>query len=82
MLVKVTVQDILPFTVVLDRGGITTLLLYLLVRLTGRNLSKLSRTWLRFAVVGFFSNAVPFVLFSWGEIHISSALAAILNGTT
>jgi drug/metabolite transporter (DMT)-like permease len=32
--------------------------------------------------MGVVSNALPFVLFCWGEQHIDSALAAILNGTT
>jgi drug/metabolite transporter (DMT)-like permease len=33
-------------------------------------------------VVGLFSNALPFVLFSWGEQYIDSALAAIFNCST
>jgi drug/metabolite transporter (DMT)-like permease len=82
LFMKVAVQEIPPFTLVLGRVGIAALLLYLILRLTGRNLPKLGPIWLRFAVVGFFANALPFVLISWGEIHISSALAAILNGTT
>ncbi|MCB9443604.1 MAG: DMT family transporter [Ardenticatenaceae bacterium] len=32
--------------------------------------------------MGFFAHALPFVLFSWGELHVDSALASILNGTT
>lgn len=82
LFIKIAVQDIPPFTLVLGRVGIAALLLYLILRLTGRNLPKLGRIWLHFAVVGLFSNALPFTLFSWGEIHIASALAAILNGAT
>ena len=82
LFIKVAVEDIPPFTLVLGRVGIAALLLYLVLRLRGRHLPKLGRIWRHFAVVGFFSNALPFVLFSWGEIHIASALAAILNGTT
>jgi drug/metabolite transporter (DMT)-like permease len=37
--------------------------------------------WRHIAVVGLIHNAIPFVLFSWGEQYIDSALAAILNGT-
>ncbi len=82
LFIKVAVEDIPPFTLVLGRVGVAALLLYLVLRLRGRHLPKFGRIWRHFAVVGFFSNALPFVLFSWGEIHIASALAAILNGTT
>ncbi|RMF01016.1 MAG: DMT family transporter [Chloroflexi bacterium] len=56
--------------------------LYLVLRFQGRNLPGPGRIWKNFAVMGFFSNALPFALFSWGEQYIDSALAAILNGTT
>ena len=40
------------------------------------------RIWQHFAFAALFQNAIPFVLFGWGEQYIDSALAAILNGTT
>jgi drug/metabolite transporter (DMT)-like permease len=82
LFIKVAVKDIPPFTLVTGRVGLAAILLYLILRLQGRNLPKFGSIWRHFAVVAFFSNALPFVLFSWGEIHIASALAAILNGTT
>jgi drug/metabolite transporter (DMT)-like permease len=82
LFIKVAVEEIPPFTVVAGRVGIAAFLLYLVLRSQGRRLPPWGRIWRHFAVVGFFSNALPFVLFSWGEIHIASALAAILNGTT
>jgi drug/metabolite transporter (DMT)-like permease len=62
--------------------GLAALLLYVILRLQGGNLPKFGAVWKHFAIVGFFSNALPFVLFSWGEQYIDSAFAAILNGTT
>jgi drug/metabolite transporter (DMT)-like permease len=38
--------------------------------------------WKHFAVMGLTFNALPFVLLSWAQLHIDSALAAIVNGTT
>ena len=38
-------------------------------------------TLLKFLFMGAFNTAVPFVLITWGETLIDSALAAILNGT-
>jgi drug/metabolite transporter (DMT)-like permease len=36
----------------------------------------------KFALMGVFNHALPIVLISWSEKHISSGLAAILNSTT
>jgi drug/metabolite transporter (DMT)-like permease len=82
LFIKVAVGEIPPLTLVTGRVGLAALVLYVILRLQGRNLPRLGRVWKHFAVVGFFSNALPFVLFSWGEQYIDSALASILNGTT
>jgi drug/metabolite transporter (DMT)-like permease len=82
LFIKVAVGEISPFTLVTGRVGLAALLLYLILRLQGRALPRSGRLWGCFAVAGFFSNALPFTLITWGEIHIDSAVAAILNGTT
>ncbi|MBZ4022969.1 EamA family transporter [Rhodobacter sp. TJ_12] len=38
--------------------------------------------WGRFLVMGLLNNAIPFSLIVWGQQHIDSALAAILNAST
>jgi drug/metabolite transporter (DMT)-like permease len=80
--IKMAVAEIPPFTLVFGRVGIAAMVLYLILRIQGRNLPKFGPVWRHFAFMGLIHNALPFVLFSWGEIHIASALAAILNGTT
>ena len=80
--IKIAVSEIPPFTLVLGRVGIAAGLLYLLLRWQGQRFPKFGPFWGHFAVIGFFSNALPFTLFNWSELHISSALASILNGTT
>jgi drug/metabolite transporter (DMT)-like permease len=82
LFIKVAVGEISPLTLVTGRVGLAALLLYVILRWQGGNLPKFGAIWKHFAIVGFFSNALPFVLFSWGEQYIDSALAAILNGTT
>ena len=81
LFIKVAVGEIPPLTLVVGRVGLATVVLFTILRMQGRNLPKLGPVWRHFAIVGFFSNALPFVLFSWGEQYIDSALAAILNGT-
>jgi drug/metabolite transporter (DMT)-like permease len=50
-------------------------------RTTLPNLSDRAR-WRHFVVLAITYNAVPFTLLAWGEQHISSALAAVLNAST
>jgi drug/metabolite transporter (DMT)-like permease len=45
-------------------------------------LPKERRTWLLLALMGLTNTALPFVLISWGETVIDSAVASILNSTT
>jgi drug/metabolite transporter (DMT)-like permease len=40
------------------------------------------KLWLRFALLGFLYNVLPFILIAWGETRISSGMASILNATT
>jgi drug/metabolite transporter (DMT)-like permease len=82
LFIKVAVAEIPPLTIVLGRVGIGGILLYGVLRLQGRNLPPLGRVWLHFAFAATVQNAIPFLLFGWGEQYIDSALAAILNGTT
>ncbi len=80
--IKVAVAEIPPITLATGRVGLAAATLILILRWQGRGLLPLGRVWKHFAVAGFFGNALPFVLFCWGEQYIDSALAAILNGTT
>jgi drug/metabolite transporter (DMT)-like permease len=81
LFIKVAVEDIPPLTMVLGRVATGALVLLFLLRLQGSRLPKWGPLWKHLAVVALIHNAIPFVLFSWGEQYIDSALAAILNGT-
>lgn len=82
LFIKLAVADIPPLTMVVGRVGIASVLIFIVLRMQGRNLPKFGPVWKHFAVMAFFHNALPFTLFNWGEQYIDSALAAILNGTT
>jgi drug/metabolite transporter (DMT)-like permease len=56
-------------------------LLAILVATRGR-LPRTRRTWLDLLVVGILMNALPATLFAYGEMHVSSILAGIINATT
>jgi drug/metabolite transporter (DMT)-like permease len=82
LFIKVAVEEIPPFTLVLGRVSIGALLLLMVLRWRGGGLPPPGPVWRHLAFLGLMHNALPFVLFSWGEQYVESALASILNGTT
>jgi len=80
--VKIAVERMTPLTVVACRVGTAALLLLVFVIITGRKLPRNPRTWGALLVLGALNNVLPFSLITWGQTHIDSSLAAILNATT
>jgi drug/metabolite transporter (DMT)-like permease len=76
---KIAVAELPPLTVALGRVAIAAALLLALARATG---IALPDRWGPFLVMGLLNNALPFSLIFWGQTHIPSGLAAILNATT
>jgi len=79
---KVLVAELPPFTVVLGRVGLAALMLNLYLLTQGQRMPRDWRHWRQFLVMGLLNNAIPFSLIVYGETHISSGLASILNATT
>lgn len=79
---KVALGELPPFTVVLVRFGVAAIAMLVVVRLTGHRMPRSLRTWAGFAVLGLLNNFIPFSLIAWGQVHITSGLASILNATT
>lgn len=79
---KILVTELPPFTVVLGRVGFAALILNLYLLARRRYLPRDLRRWRQFLVMGLLNNAIPFSLIVYGETHISSGLASILNATT
>lgn len=79
--IKVAVESISPFTLVLGRVGLAALLLYGVLRWQNGRLPRSWQTWKHLTVVALCHNAIPFILFAWGEQYVASNIASILNGT-
>lgn len=79
---KVAVAELPPFSIVLGRVGIAAIVLNVIVRITGYRMPRSLKIWRDFMVMGALNNMIPFSLIFWGQIHIASGLAAILNATT
>ncbi len=80
--VEVALTALPPFTVVLCRVGLAAFALLIVIRVTGQHLPSDLGLWLAFLVMGALNNAIPFSLIVWGQVHIDSGLASILNATT
>lgn len=78
----IAVHTLPAFTIVLARVAIAALALNLAVRAAGLRMPRDSRSWAAFLGMGALNNAIPFSLLVWGQHHIASGLAAILNATT
>jgi drug/metabolite transporter (DMT)-like permease len=82
LFIKIAVETIPPFTLVAGRVGIGAVLLVSYLYARGGRLPKKWGVWKHLALIALVHNAIPFVLFSWSEQYIDSAIASILNGTT
>ena len=82
LFVEIAVKQIKPFTLVFARVSLASLVLLLIIYLTGRKMPSSPFLWLSFLILGVFNNLIPFSLIAWGQTRIDSSLAAILNATT
>jgi drug/metabolite transporter (DMT)-like permease len=80
--VGVAVKELPPLTVVTLRVTIAALVLHAVIRVIGVTLPRTREAWTAFFGMAMLNNVVPFALISWGQTHIASALASILNATT
>ncbi|HLC02897.1 MAG TPA: DMT family transporter [Anaerolineales bacterium] len=79
--IKVAVAEIGPFMLVALRVLFGLIGLAVIMLLRRKRILLDGRALLGFFFLGVFNTALPFTLISWGETHIESALASILNGT-
>jgi len=78
----VAVKELPPFTIVVLRVGLAALILNIVIRTIGLRIPGDKRVWIAFFGMGLLNNAIPFSLIVWGQSHIASGLASILNATT
>ena len=80
-LIKLAIETVPPATIVAGRLAIGAILLMLLVKARGIATPRTAASWGAFLVQGILQSALPFTLISWGEKHIDSGLAGLLNST-
>lgn len=82
LFVGVAVKELPPLTIVACRVVLAAAVLQLVLAALGLRLPHDRRAWGAFLGMGLLNNAIPFTLIVWGQSHIASGLASILNATT
>lgn len=80
--VGVAVKEMTPLTIVSGRVGIAAILLLAYIYMRGGKIPFAPGLWGAFLLMGALNNLIPFSLIVWGQTHIESSLASILNATT
>lgn len=80
--IKIAVQEIGPILLVALRLLFAILSLLVVVAFNRPPFPRQRRVWFYLTLLGLTNNALPYVLISWGEQYIDSAVAAVLNSTT
>lgn len=82
LFVGVAVRELPPLIIVALRVSLAALALQIVLRAMGLTLPRERQAWAAFFGMGILNNAIPFSLIVWGQSHIASGLASILNATT
>ena len=80
--VGVAVEALPPLTIVAFRVSLAAFALLAIVYFTGLRMPINPKIWVAFIFMGILNNVIPFTLIVWGQTHIASGLASILNATT
>jgi drug/metabolite transporter (DMT)-like permease len=80
--IGIAVRHVPPLTYVWLRLTIAAAGLWAYLHFKGQEVGLPRQVWGSILLLALLNNALPFVLIGWGEVHIASGLAAILNATT
>lgn len=79
--VAVAVEALPPLTIVTLRVLFAAATLWAVLLALGYRPPREARVWGAFFIMGGLNNVLPFSLIVWGQTHIASGLASILNAT-
>ena len=80
--IGVAVRHVPPLTYVWLRLTIAAAAMWFYLYVRGQKLGLPRQVWVSILLLALLNNALPFTLFGWGQTHIASGLASILNATT
>lgn len=80
--IALSAKELPSFTIVFLRVALASLILWPTLILFGKKIPRDKEIWKMFFTIGLINNVIPFSLITWGQHHIASGLASILNATT
>jgi len=81
MWIKIAIQEVGPITLVAFRAVFGLLFCVVVIFIQKVPLPRTRKEWTPLFLIGVTNIAIPFFLISWGELHIDSAVASILDAT-
>jgi drug/metabolite transporter (DMT)-like permease len=82
LFIGIAVRHVDPLTYVWLRLSLAALAMWLFLQWRRERLGLPREVWRSILLLALLNNALPFTLFGWGQTHIASGLASILNATT
>jgi drug/metabolite transporter (DMT)-like permease len=82
LLIKIAVGGVSPTQLVVGRLVAGAGVLLVILTVTGGSLPRGRALWGHLALMSVVANIIPFFLFGWGEMRVTSGMAGILNGST
>jgi len=79
--IKIGVRELQPFTLVGFRLLFGLLAMVIIIVLRRPAFPRSARTWFFLCLMGLTNTALPFVLITWGELSVDSAVASVLNSS-
>ena len=79
---RVALDEIGPFALVAHRVTWAMVALWLVVLVLRLPVPRTPAVWFAFLVMGLLNNMLPFGLIAWGQQHIETGLASIINAAT
>jgi drug/metabolite transporter (DMT)-like permease len=80
--IKLGLEYFSPIEVAFTRIALGAVALLITCAVTRTHLPRRRSTWRHLAVVAILLNSVPFSLFAYGETHVSSIIAGLINAMT
>ncbi len=78
----IAVKELPVLTIVVTRVALAALALLAVLKVAGIRMPSDGRVWIAFFGMGLLNNVIPFSLIVWGQQHIASGVASILNAST
>jgi drug/metabolite transporter (DMT)-like permease len=81
---ELALRELSPQTLVFFRVALAAMILHAVrfLRAPDDKMPRDGRFWAQLSLMGLLNNVLPFNLIFWGQTHIASGLAAVLNATT